>query len=281
MGKFSGVLIASDYDNTIAYTEEALRSGTPAPPVSRENKEAIEYFMAEGGVFSVATGRARPSFDTVRHNVPQNGPAVLFNGAAIYDYAQGRYLHTAFLPEEIRDHLTQAQQALGKLTFKIYHDNNSMFVVNPNEITANHQHLTHLPAVTLNSIYDAPSPILKIAFEEPIARHKDIVAFMDQQPWRNLYEVVSSTEVLLEVTVHGANKGGMVEKLAQILGIDRRHVYTMGDHANDIPMLEVANIAFAPQNAIDAVKQVPGIRVVSNCWEHATAEMISILDKMY
>ena len=281
MGKFNGVLIASDYDNTIAYTEEALRTGTPAPPVSRENKEAIEYFIAEGGVFSVSTGRARPSFDTVRHHVPQSGPAVLFNGAAIYDYAQERYLHTAFLPEEICEHITQAQQALGKLTFKLYYDSNSVFVVNPNEITARHQSLSRLPVVTLDSIYDAPLPILKIAFEEPIARHKDIVAFMEQQPWRDQYDVVSSTDSLLEVTVRGANKGSMVAKLAEILGIDRRHVYTMGDQANDIPMLEYANVAFAPQNATDEVKQVPGIRVLSPCWESATAEMISVLDKMY
>lgn len=281
MGKFSGVLIASDYDNTLSYTEGALRSGAPTPPISKENREAIEYFMAEGGIFSVATGRAMPSFDSVRHDIPMNGPTILFNGAAIYDYAQGRYLHTAFLPEDIRDHITQVQQALGNLAFKVYHDNNSMFVVNPNEITASHQHLTHLPAVTLDSIYDAPSPILKIAFEEPMEQQQKIITFMEQQPWRRQYEVVSSTDILLEVTVHGADKGGMVEKLAQMLSIDRRHVYTMGDHANDIPMLEFAHMAFAPENAIDAVKQVPGVRVLSNCWENATAEMIAILDKMY
>ena len=87
MGKFSGVLIASDYDNTMVYTEGALKSGGPLPSVSRENREAVEYFMAEGGTFSVATGRALPSFSRVREGVPMNGPTVLFNGAAIYDFA--------------------------------------------------------------------------------------------------------------------------------------------------------------------------------------------------
>ena len=94
MGKFSGVLIASDYDNTMVYTEGALKSGGPLPSVSRENREAVEYFMAEGGTFSVATGRALPSFSRVREGVPMNGPTVLFNGAAIYDFAQQRYLYT-------------------------------------------------------------------------------------------------------------------------------------------------------------------------------------------
>ena len=281
MGKFDGVLIASDYDNTIAFTEGALRSGQPAPAVSARNKAAMEYFMAEGGIFSVATGRALPAFNLVRHGVPMNGPTILFNGAAIYDYAAQKYLHTAFLPESIRDHVTEVQDALGPLTFKVYHDNNSIFSVNPNEITATRQHLTHLPAVVLSSVYEAPSPILKIAFEEHLDVQAKIIAFMDSRPWRSQYEVVSSTNMLLEVTVHGADKGGMVRKLADLLSIEQRHVYTMGDHANDIPMLTFAHQAFCPENAIDSVKAVPGIRVLSHCSCDATAEMIEYLDTLY
>ena len=281
MGKFHGVLIASDYDNTIAFTEGSLRSGRPVPSISRRNKDAIEYFMAEGGIFSVATGRALPSFDAVRHGIPMNGPTVLFNGAAIYDYASQKYLHTAFLPEAIRSHVTEVQETLGPLTFKVYHDNNSIFSVNPNEITARHHHLSHLPAVVLTSVWEAPSPILKIAFEEYLDVQEKIIAFMADHPWRSEYEVVSSTDELLEVTVHGADKGGMVRKLAQILGIEQRHVYTMGDHANDIPMLTFAQQAFCPENAIDSVKAVPGIRVLSHCSEDATAEMIEFIDKLY
>ena len=32
MGKFDGVLLASDFDNTLLYTEDALRTGGPVPP---------------------------------------------------------------------------------------------------------------------------------------------------------------------------------------------------------------------------------------------------------
>ena len=83
MGKFTGLLLASDYDNTLTYTEEALRLCRPMPPVSKANQAAIRYFMAEGGIFSVATGRAKPAFEAVADGVPMNGPTVLFNGAAI------------------------------------------------------------------------------------------------------------------------------------------------------------------------------------------------------
>ena len=33
MGKFDGVLLASDFDNTLLYTEDALRTGAPLPPL--------------------------------------------------------------------------------------------------------------------------------------------------------------------------------------------------------------------------------------------------------
>ena len=51
MGKFDGVLIASDFDNTIVYTEDALYAGAPtpdiSPDISPENRAAIEQLMAK------------------------------------------------------------------------------------------------------------------------------------------------------------------------------------------------------------------------------------------
>ena len=248
MGKFDGVLIASDFDNTMVYTEGALRSGGPVPAISRENRVAIEYFMAQGGTFSVATGRALPSFASVMDGVPMNGPTVLFNGAAIYDFPAGRYLRTAFLPECIRDHVRQLSQLIPGLTFEIYHDDNSIHVVNPNEITARHLHL-----------------------EEAIRA----------QDWSREYEVVASAVNLLEITARGANKGGMVRRLAELLGVRQENVCCVGDHANDIPMLEYAGMAFAPENAIPAVHRVPGIHILPDCRENAMAAMIEILDRCY
>ena len=80
MGKFQGVLLVSDFDNTLVYTEEVLLGGGSLPPLSRENRRALEYFTAQGGLFSVATGRALPSFAPIAPTLPMNGPTVLFNG---------------------------------------------------------------------------------------------------------------------------------------------------------------------------------------------------------
>ena len=250
MGKFSGVLIASDYDNTMVYTEGALKSGGPLPSVSRENREAVEYFMAEGGTFSVATGRALPSFSRVREGVPMNGPTVLFNGAAIYDFPAGRYLRTAFLPECIRDHVRQLSQLMPGLTFEIYHDDNSIHVVNPNEITARHLHLTHTPSQQIASLDQAPSPISKLLFEEEPQRLRQLEEAIRAQDWSREYEVVASAVNLLEITARGANKGGMVRRLAELLGI--RKLWVKDDGQNPTASLKDRASAMAVAKAYEA-----------------------------
>ena len=282
MGKFDGVLIASDFDNTMVYTEGALRSGKRImPPVSHENREAVEYFMAQGGTFSIATGRALPAFQQVRAGIPMNGPTILFNGAAIYDFQRDKYIHTAFLPEDVRGHVKELLRDLPGLAMEIYHDDNSIHAVNPNHLTRSHEHLTHSPTETLPSIDAAPLPISKILFEEEGERLEHLLELLHSYEWSRDYEIVPSSSFLVELTIQGANKGGAVGKLAQLLGIQRENVYCVGDHANDIPMLRYSHIPYAPDNAIEAVHQVEGIHILPHCKDNAIAAMIRELDGLY
>ena len=100
MGKFDGVLLVSDFANTILNTELPRRTGCPIPPISQRNVEAIRYFMANGGRFAVATGRALPAFRMFAEQVPMNAPAVVCNGGALYDFKTERYLDTMELAEK-------------------------------------------------------------------------------------------------------------------------------------------------------------------------------------
>lgn len=281
MGKFSGVLIASDFDNTLVYTEEALRLGLPTPPMSRANRQAIEDFMAQGGIFAIATGRALPAFAPVWRDIPMNGPTVLFNGAAIYDFPTATYLYKAFLPEAVRPCVQQVLDAFPQAAVEIYHDDNNIHAVHPNDLTEQHVHLTHAPTVTAPSVEDVPSPFSKALFEVPCEDLQTVVDYIRSQRWSAGYEVIPSSEHLVELTAKGANKGGMVLRLAEMLGIDRRHVYCAGDHANDVPMLTVAARGFAPVNAIEEVRRLPGIHILPDARQDAVAAMIGELHKIY
>ena len=62
MQKFDHVLLASDFDNTLVYTQSALDNGTDIPPMCPRNREALDYFIQNGGLFAISTGRALPAF---------------------------------------------------------------------------------------------------------------------------------------------------------------------------------------------------------------------------
>ena len=75
----------------------------------------------------------------------------------------------------------------------------------------------------------------------------------------------------------------MDKRLERILPrVQKPARYVGGEYnANDIPMLRLAHIPFAPANAIAPVRQVPGIRVLPDCRENALAEMIRQLGELY
>lgn len=281
MGKFTGLLLASDYDNTLTYTEEALRLCRPMPPVSKANQAAIRYFMAEGGIFSVATGRAKPAFEAVADGVPMNGPTVLFNGAAIYDFSTGKYLCEAFLPETARAHIAQTIRELPFAAVELYHDNNDIHALQPNDVTRRHLHVTHSPTVIVDSMEQVPSPISKALFSTEPAHQAALLVYLRGQGWYGDYEIVASSESLVELTARGANKGGMVRRLAALLHIPQANVACVGDHANDISMLTWAGMAFAPANALPEVRALPCVRTLPDCREDAIAALIAVLDEKF
>ena len=61
MGKFNGVLLASDFDNTLIYTEAAGAAASRCR-ICLPEPEALEYFMAEGGRFCGHRPGARRPF---------------------------------------------------------------------------------------------------------------------------------------------------------------------------------------------------------------------------
>ena len=98
--------------------------------------------------------------------------------------------------------------------------------------------------------------------------------------WAEEYELIFSGRNLLELTARGANKGGMVARLAQRLGIEAAHVYCVGDEANDLSMLAIAAEGFAPANCVEAVRQ-SGATVVADCDHDALADVVARLEQKY
>lgn len=280
MGKFDGVLLASDFDNTILYTEDALRFGAPVPPLPEPNRQALEYFMAEGGRFAVATGRALAAFISYADRVPMNAPGVVCNGAAIYDFEKGEYLETAMLDAAARERGQAVLDRFPSVAVEAYHIDNVIHAVHINDICRQHEHITKAALTEAPSLLEVPLPLGKLLFEAEHEVLEEALAYIRDRGWAEDYELIFSMSHLLEMTARGASKGGMVRRLAARLGISMEHVYCAGDEANDISMLRAAARGFAPANCSRAVRDC-GAVIVRDAREGAMADIVEILDKQY
>lgn len=280
MPKFDRVLLASDFDNTLVYTQGALERGEDIPPMCARNREALEYFMKNGGLFAVSTGRALPAFIDYAKSVPMNAPCVIGNGAAIYDFRTEKYLRTAFLGERIYAHLHELLDRFPALAFEVYHDDRRIHAMHPNAYIRAHEHLTRAPVQVVEQLEEIDLPIIKVLFEEDYPLLEEVRAFILSRPWGGEYELIYSGDHLLELTASGATKGGMLLHLAALLGVARRDLYCIGDHRNDLPMLEISAVPFAPANSIPEVL-ASGARIVSHCGDGAVADVVEYLDSVY
>ena len=108
MGKFDGVLLVSDICDTLvdtsrgAFVDEVKGKTEELVPVPERNRQALEYFTAEGGRFTLATGRALKYVQFYADRIPVNAPGVLGDGSAICDIRSGAYLETAVLDRRAR-----------------------------------------------------------------------------------------------------------------------------------------------------------------------------------
>lgn len=276
MGKFDGKLFVSDYDNTYQFTEGALRSGGVIPPVSPRNLEAIRYWMGEGGRFAIATGRALAAFRQHAEAIPMNAPAIVGNGGGIYDLAAQQYLVKRFLPENVLERLAAAAAAFPGISLEMYHEGPLVQVFSPTDWNRKHALLTGLGFQEVERL-DRESvslPLSKALFAAEREELEALLSYLQQQGWAEDYELIFSSDHLLELTAKGANKGAMALELRELCGC--RELICIGDHANDLPMLRVADQAFAPANAVAAVKAGP-VQVVGHCLDGAIADAMEAL----
>ena len=84
---------------------------------------------------------------------------------------------------------------------------------------------------------------------------RDLSALAQFVKWMPV-DTALSTPTIFEVTPQGINKGSGLLKLLRALGWENLPLYVAGDGENDLPMMQMARVSFAPTNALpDVVKQ--------------------------
>lgn len=264
---FDGVLLASDYDGTLVPSDKQVTEGV---------KKALAFFIANGGRFTVSTGRTYLGFHSYS-NEYINAPVLLANGGMAYDYEAKKIAVFDGIGDEGVEPMRGVAREFPQLAIELYPFDKG-FAVNLSAQSERHFTSQSIPFEPIGDPSDAPRPWAKAMLggaKEDIARVQTFLA--EKYPEISF---IPTDGGYLEVLKKGVNKGTALLKLADYLGIDHRHAYAVGDGYNDVDMLKAARLAFVPANG-DEYARACADRIVRSNEEDAVAHVIELLTERY
>ena len=248
MTDFSKFLIATDLDGTF------FADGAQLVP---RNLEAIKRLCDGGGMFTLATGRVELNLYCRFPNAAEvlSAPAVMCNGAYLFDMKTKTAYFEEFLPEAIaREILAFAKENFPDVSFRVGAPH-TLRIENANAPFISKDILTYVEG----SVHVAPCESwrmddwYKIVFRADAERNTEVRRLLEKR-FAGVLSVTPSHPTILEVQLPHTNKASGIEKLRHFLGDHRRTIITCGDFENDIPMHRAADVATCPANALPEVK---------------------------
>jgi len=253
MPDFSGILLISDIDGT-------LIGG--APTVSEYNAQKINYFIENGGLFTIATGRCVDACRDLLKSVNLSAPAAVVNGTVIYDYKTEKVVASRGIDDKTKKLVCKAVNNRHPGLGAEVHSRDKVI-----DVAVTHE-------VDIHNLYEDLHPLVMSADESlEYEWNKVLFTFEDGYTREELRDElirlgVSENQIMftnahlddgihsyLEVNPVGADKGTGILMLADSLGIDIKNVYGIGDYYNDVPMLKIvgtaAVVAGAPKEILE------------------------------
>lgn len=267
MKKFNGVLLASDFDGTLADSNGKI---------GEEIRERIKYFISEGGAFTVCTGRTKQGFHLYESSII-NAPVLLANGIMAYDYEKNKTVFGYTVNKKDALIVSLIQKNFPDVCIELYTDTFKTFAINVNERSIRHFSDQFIEWNTVTDVTEVSSPFVKIMLSAGVKRGRDVQEFLDGTIGEFDLKYIPSTGEYVEIINKEFDKGRGLLKLAQIIGADKKRVFAVGDGENDLDMLRAASLSFVPKNGCEAAKAIPHIDVPSND-NGAVAKVIDYLD---
>ena len=249
MGKFTGKLLVSDMDATLLDS-----SGR----ISEANKRAIDHFISEGGFFTVASGRIVDAVRAYFDQMTINAPAILHNGAKLYDYTKEQAVFERFIENERKAAFRRVHDDHPELGIEIY-SYEIAYVYRSCFLTE------RFKTKPYRVVYEMPDEIWQSQWTKALIIGKREELDMFEPIYRRDYDSgysVRSGDNFLDIVATGSSKGEGLAELASMLGVSE--TYAVGDNMNDMEMLNIATHSFAVANAEPSVKAAAD-EIVPSC----------------
>ena len=267
---FRDILLAVDYDRTLT---------GPDSVVPQRNREAIGWFTANGGSFTVNTGRGTNTLRRHLQDLQNNVPLLLYNGSMWYENGYLTNCKEIALP--LWETVNAVAAAFPEMNVEIQGmEDHYLLDPQPEFIQLYGRMGWHY---TLAQTGMDTGPFLKFAIygtahdgtlsdmfsgtPEEYARFAELQQFIESR-WGAQVDIFLAAPRILDVHAKGVSKGKAALELKARLG--KRILVCVGDAENDIAMLDGADYAFCPADAVIAHRY----ENVCNCGDGAVADVI-------
>ena len=270
MGIYSDILLTVDYDRTLT---------APNGKIPERNLEAIRYFMENGGAFTLNTGRSTTTAKKLLDTLPVNAPFLLYNGSAAYE--DGHLTQVVPIDVPMWEMVCAVSEAFPELNVEIQGQDNHYLVNQKPEFAAFYDkmkwgHAEGIPGTDIGpfikcSIYgkvrDLTLNSMFSASEDETERFLAVGRFIEEH-WGDKVDIFYAAPRIMDVHAKGVDKGKAARTLQQRLG--RKYLVCVGDAPNDIPMLDAADFAYCPCDAVLSERY----ENVCKCADGAVADVI-------
>ncbi|ETI88315.1 MAG: Hydrolase [Clostridium butyricum DORA_1] len=260
-------LIASDMDGTLLNSKHEI---------AEESVAAIRNAENSGIIFAISTGREYDNVEPFlkKHNI--RCQCVLMNGAEYRD-EDGNIVEVINIDIEIASKIIEIlnknkvsariftdkgvytsdtkEEALKEMTYRTMSFNPDMTIEEAIEEAKKQPYFIQLKYIDdIKEFLESGIEIRKF-----VAFHRDVelINEMKSQIGKLTGIAVSSSFIdNIEVTHMTAQKGIILAKVAQKMGIDKSEVMVLGDSFNDYSMFEVFEECVAMENAVPEIKKI-------------------------
>lgn len=267
---FENWLVVSDIDGTLNNKFRKL------PKV---NYDAIKRFTDLGGNFTLASGRLTSSLKRNYDRITPNQPAIVLNGAGIYDFSQNKMLWRSTIGKEgqdfVRSVIAEYSEVFKSLDIGIYFDD-YVYIVKSGLLgkatmyfDKDHHEVT--------SIDDVPTDgWMKVIFWGVPATIESLRRMIDRSDINDKVNFMASSLWSMEMLAKDTHKGVGIMQLAKTLDIEKSHVAAIGDYYNDWDMLKTVGLPACAGQAPKAIHKISKFEAC-HCNKGCVADLLNYI----
>ncbi|MSC86398.1 HAD-IIB family hydrolase [Eubacterium sp. am_0171] len=249
-------LYISDLDGTLLNKEKKI---------SERSKRILNDCIREGMKFSIATARMPYGCDYRLKDINLQIPGILTNGVFLYDFNKKQYISAESIePKCATDVIELLEEHLISCFVYVYYQGGIHIYYGKEELRRQTQYYSDRALEECKEVRLVQNlretakngEVVYITYSgeksmlEPISEALKRMEGIHHSFYLNIYNGL----YCLEIYSSRASKKAALLKLKTY--VDCNEVVVFGDNWNDVPMIEIADRSYAPDNAIEEIKQM-------------------------